>query len=93
MTVHNVYLLFHVTRMPASQLSTLFLTSVSIYRDRVVLSKVLDSDPDGEYLPRSNHNAVLRKFVSSHFAVSHFRMHIDNIITPLLCTSHYSGTS
>ena len=64
-----------------------------LYGDNVVVSKVLDSGPDGEYPPKSNHDAVLRKFVSSHYAVSHFKMHIDNIIYPLLCTSHYSGTS
>ena len=59
---------FLTCRVPASRLSTLFLTSVS----KVVVSKVLDSGPDGEYPPKSNHDAVLRKFVSSHYAVSYF---------------------
>ena len=36
------------------------------------MSKVLDSGPDGEYPPKSKPDAVLRKFVSSHYAVSHF---------------------
>ena len=53
-----------------------------LYGDKVVVSKVLDSGPDGKYPPKSNHDspspkskpdAVLRKIVSSHYAVSLFR--------------------
>ena len=44
-----------------------------LYGDKVVVSKVLDSGRDGEYPPKSNHDAVLRKIVSSHYAVSLFR--------------------
>ena len=45
------------------------------------MSKVLDSGPDGEYPPKSNHDAVLRKFVSSHYAVSHFNntLHANDV--------------
>ena len=32
---------------------------------------MLDSDADGQYPPKSNPDAVLRQFVSSHYAVSH----------------------
>ena len=44
-----------------------------LYGDKVVVSKVLDSGRNGEYPAKSNHDAVLRKFVSSHYAVSLFR--------------------
>ena len=44
-----------------------------LYGDKVVVSKVLDSGPNGEYPSESNYDAVLWKFVSSHHAVSFFR--------------------
>ena len=46
-----------------------------LYGDKVVVSKVLDSGPDGKYppSPKSKPDAVLRKIVSSHYAVSLFR--------------------
>ena len=43
-----------------------------LYGENAVVSKVLDSGRNGEY--PSKHDAVLREFVSSHCAVSQFKM-------------------
>ena len=48
-----------------------------LYGEKAVVSKVLDSGPNGEY--PSKHDAVLRKFVSSHCAVSQFKMCMRNV--------------
>ena len=41
-----------------------------LYGEKVVISKVLDSDENGNYPPKSGYNSVLRQCVHSSDAVS-----------------------